>query len=153
RATRPARASGFDLHAGLGQSHPTSVSEQLARIALRAGPLRPWQISRRPDHFRANSPARGPTPGASRPSGASQPSRHGACHDSSLLSRKAPRAGVELECTMDHSAPTGRIPRVGPESSGAIGPLDWFKILAREAVASSERLEWAGLEAARYRAE
>src|SRR5262245_22598628 len=33
-----------------------------------------------------------------------------------------------------------------------IAPLDWLKILPSEPVASSERLGWVGLQAARYRA-
>ena len=38
------------------------------------------------------------------------------------------------------------------ESFDAIGPLDWYKIHPFEAAAVSDRLEWVGLEAARYRA-
>ena len=38
------------------------------------------------------------------------------------------------------------------ESGDAIGPLDWYKIHPFEAAAVSDRLEWGGLEAARYRA-
>ena len=38
------------------------------------------------------------------------------------------------------------------ESGDAIGPLDWYKIHPFEAAAVSDRLEWVGLEAARYRA-
>ena len=34
-----------------------------------------------------------------------------------------------------------------------IRPLDWLKLLPHEPAASSDRLGWAGLEAARYRAE
>ena len=34
-----------------------------------------------------------------------------------------------------------------------IGPLDWLKIVPFEVAASSDRLGWVGLEAARYRAE
>jgi AraC family transcriptional regulator len=34
-----------------------------------------------------------------------------------------------------------------------IGPLDWLKIVPFEAAASSDRLGWVGLEAARYRSE
>ena len=33
-----------------------------------------------------------------------------------------------------------------------IGPLDWLKLLPHEAAASSDRLAWVGLEAARCRA-
>jgi AraC family transcriptional regulator len=40
-----------------------------------------------------------------------------------------------------------------PGGGDPIGPLDWFKIIPSEPVASSERLGWVGLEAARYRAE
>jgi AraC family transcriptional regulator len=39
-----------------------------------------------------------------------------------------------------------------PGSGGPIGPLEWLKILPSEPVASSDRLGWVGLEAARYRA-
>src|SRR6516225_6036274 len=39
-----------------------------------------------------------------------------------------------------------------PECDARIGPLDWPKILPFEADASSDRLGWVGLEAARYRA-
>jgi AraC family transcriptional regulator len=39
-----------------------------------------------------------------------------------------------------------------PECDVRIGPLDWPKILPFEADASSDRLGWVGLEAARYRA-
>ena len=34
-----------------------------------------------------------------------------------------------------------------------IGPLDWFKLLPHEVTATSDRLGWVGLEAARCRAE
>ena len=36
---------------------------------------------------------------------------------------------------------------------GRIGPLDWRKIIPFEPAASSDRLGWVGLEAARCRAE
>jgi hypothetical protein len=39
-----------------------------------------------------------------------------------------------------------------PGSGGLLGPFDWLKLLPFEADAASDRLEWAGLEAARYRA-
>ena len=39
-----------------------------------------------------------------------------------------------------------------PGRGGPLGPLDWFKILPHEPAASSDRLGWAGLEAARNRA-
>jgi AraC family transcriptional regulator len=39
-----------------------------------------------------------------------------------------------------------------PGRGGPIGPLDWFKIIPSEPVASSDRLGWGGLQAARYRA-
>jgi AraC family transcriptional regulator len=39
-----------------------------------------------------------------------------------------------------------------PQTSDPIGPLDWFKMLPFEPNASSHRLGWAGLEAARNRA-
>jgi AraC family transcriptional regulator len=42
--------------------------------------------------------------------------------------------------------------RETPGGGDAIGPLDWFKILPYEPTASSHRLGWAGLEAARNRA-
>jgi AraC family transcriptional regulator len=40
-----------------------------------------------------------------------------------------------------------------PRRGDPIGPLDWRKILPFEAAASSDRLSWVGLEAARCRAE
>jgi AraC family transcriptional regulator len=40
-----------------------------------------------------------------------------------------------------------------PEGGGPIGPLDWRKILPFEPAASSDRLGWVGLQAARCRAE
>jgi AraC family transcriptional regulator len=39
-----------------------------------------------------------------------------------------------------------------PGRGGLLAPFDWFKILPFEADASSDRLGWVGLEAARYRA-
>jgi AraC family transcriptional regulator len=39
-----------------------------------------------------------------------------------------------------------------PGRGDSIGPLDWYKIHPFEAAAVSDRLEWVGLEAARYRA-
>ena len=36
--------------------------------------------------------------------------------------------------------------------SDSIGPLDWFKLLPHEVTATSDRLGWVGLEAARCRA-
>jgi hypothetical protein len=42
--------------------------------------------------------------------------------------------------------------RVEPQTSDPIGPLDWLKLLPFEPDASSHRLGWAGLEAARNRA-
>src|SRR5262252_4425449 len=39
-----------------------------------------------------------------------------------------------------------------PGRGNPIGPLDWLKLLPHEAAASSDRLGWVGLEAARYRA-
>jgi AraC family transcriptional regulator len=38
-----------------------------------------------------------------------------------------------------------------PGHGGPLGPLDWLKIMPFEAAASSNRLGWVGLEAARYR--
>ena len=38
-----------------------------------------------------------------------------------------------------------------PECDARIGPLDWLKTVPFEADAASDRLGWAGLEAARYR--
>ena len=38
-----------------------------------------------------------------------------------------------------------------PELGEPIGPRDWLKIVPFEAVAASDRLGWAGLQAARYR--
>jgi AraC family transcriptional regulator len=45
------------------------------------------------------------------------------------------------------------MPEEEPVRGPLIGPLDWLKILPSEPVASSDRLGWVGLEAARYRAE
>jgi AraC family transcriptional regulator len=42
--------------------------------------------------------------------------------------------------------------QVEPQTSDPIGPLDWLKLLPFEPDASSHRLGWAGLEAARNRA-
>jgi AraC family transcriptional regulator len=42
--------------------------------------------------------------------------------------------------------------QVEPQPGDPIGPLDWFQILPFEPAASSHRLGWAGLEAARNRA-
>jgi AraC family transcriptional regulator len=42
--------------------------------------------------------------------------------------------------------------QVEPKTSDPIGPLDWLKLLPFEPDASSHRLGWAGLEAARNRA-
>jgi AraC family transcriptional regulator len=39
-----------------------------------------------------------------------------------------------------------------PGRCGPLAPFDWFKILPFEADASSDRLDWVGLQAARYRA-
>ena len=39
-----------------------------------------------------------------------------------------------------------------PGRRDPIGPLDWLRLLPHEAAASSDRLAWVGLEAARYRA-
>src|SRR5262245_7363869 len=39
-----------------------------------------------------------------------------------------------------------------PGRGAPIGPLDWLRILPSDAIASSERLGWVGIEAARYRA-
>jgi hypothetical protein len=39
-----------------------------------------------------------------------------------------------------------------PGRGGPLGPLDWCKMLPFEAAASSDRMGWAGLEAARFRA-
>src|SRR5262245_53230934 len=39
-----------------------------------------------------------------------------------------------------------------PERGEPIGPLDWLKFVPFAPVASSDRLGWAGLQAARYRA-
>jgi AraC family transcriptional regulator len=44
------------------------------------------------------------------------------------------------------------MPENEPGRGDPIGPLDWFKIIPSEPVASSDRRGWAGLEAARYRA-
>jgi hypothetical protein len=42
--------------------------------------------------------------------------------------------------------------RETPGLGGPLGPLDLLKILPFEPCASSDRLGWVGLEAARYRA-
>ena len=42
--------------------------------------------------------------------------------------------------------------QVEPQPGAPIGPLDWFKLLPFAPAASSDRLGWAGLEAARNRA-
>ena len=42
--------------------------------------------------------------------------------------------------------------QVEPQTSDPIGPLDWLKLLPFEPAASSHRLRWASLEAARNRA-
>jgi AraC family transcriptional regulator len=42
--------------------------------------------------------------------------------------------------------------QVEPQPGDSIRPLDWYKILPFEAAAASDRLEWVGLAAARYRA-
>jgi AraC family transcriptional regulator len=39
-----------------------------------------------------------------------------------------------------------------PGRGGPLGPLDWLRLLPHEAAASSDRLGWVGLEAARFRA-
>src|SRR5262245_45946271 len=39
-----------------------------------------------------------------------------------------------------------------PGSGDPVGPFDWRKLIPFEPAASSGRLGWAGLEAARYRA-
>src|SRR5262249_47988782 len=39
-----------------------------------------------------------------------------------------------------------------PGRGNPLGPLDWLRLLPHEAAASSDRLGWVGLEAARYRA-
>jgi AraC family transcriptional regulator len=49
-------------------------------------------------------------------------------------------------------AETQVIPENKPGRGDPIGPLDSFKILPVDPVASSDRLDWVGLEAVRYRA-
>ena len=44
------------------------------------------------------------------------------------------------------------MPEKQPGSGDPLGPLDWLKILPHETAASSDRLGWVGLEAARCRA-
>ena len=44
------------------------------------------------------------------------------------------------------------MPEGEPRHGDPIGPLDWLEVLPFEADASSDRLGWVGLEAARYRA-
>ena len=62
--------------------------------------------------------------------------------------------------TDDESVPAGGLvreaqvtPQEHPGGGDPIGPQDWRKILPFEAAASSNRLGWVGLEAARCRAE
>src|SRR6516164_4150370 len=56
----------------------------------------------------------------------------------------APSAGLVREAQV--------MPQEHPRGGDLIGPRDWLKILRFEADASSDRLGWVGLEAARYRA-
>jgi hypothetical protein len=44
------------------------------------------------------------------------------------------------------------MPEREPINAGAIGPLDWLKTIPFQAVATSDRLGWSELEAARYHA-
>src|SRR5262249_46671657 len=44
------------------------------------------------------------------------------------------------------------IRQVEPQPADPLGPLDWLRLLPQETAASSDRLGWVGLEAARYRA-
>src|SRR5262245_9908004 len=44
------------------------------------------------------------------------------------------------------------MPQEEPERGDPLGPLDWLRLLPHEAAASSDRLGWVGLEAARCRA-
>ena len=44
------------------------------------------------------------------------------------------------------------MPEEEPIHASPIGPLDWLKAIPFEPAASSHRLGWTGLEAARYRA-
>jgi AraC family transcriptional regulator len=44
------------------------------------------------------------------------------------------------------------MPEKDPGRGGPLGPLDWLEILPHETAASSDRLGWVGLEAARCRA-
>jgi hypothetical protein len=52
-----------------------------------------------------------------------------------------PAAGLDRE--------TPAMQQNEPRRGDPIGPLDWRKILPFEPAASSDRLEWVGLEAAR----
>ena len=42
--------------------------------------------------------------------------------------------------------------QVEPQPADPLGPLDWLRLLPHETAASSDRLGWVGLEAARYQA-
>src|SRR6516164_5983425 len=61
---------------------------------------------------------------------------------------------------MEEGSVRSPVPRTGtqvirqaePQPADPLGPLDWLKLLPHEAAASSDRLGWVGLEAARYRA-
>src|SRR6476646_7451301 len=46
----------------------------------------------------------------------------------------------------------GAMGKEGPGRGEPIGPLDWLRLLPHEAAASSDRLGWVGLDAARCRA-
>src|SRR5262249_27680458 len=43
-------------------------------------------------------------------------------------------------------------PEKEPRRGDPIGPIEWLRLLPHEAAASSDRLGWVGLEAARYQA-
>src|SRR5215468_4955074 len=44
------------------------------------------------------------------------------------------------------------MPEEEPERGNPIGPIEWLRLLPHEAAASSDRLGWVGLQAARCRA-
>src|SRR5260370_711786 len=59
--------------------------------------------------------------------------------------------------TNDESVPvaglvkeTQVMPQEEPRGGDSIGPLDWLKVIPFQAVATSDRLGWVDLEAARY---
>jgi hypothetical protein len=64
-----------------------------------------------------------------------------------------------LTGTMEEGPVRSPVPRTGtqvirqvePQAADPLGPLDWLRLLPHEAAASSDRLGWVGLQAARCR--